>query len=310
MRRLVQAACALAVFAAVVAATASADDRIRLGYYSQQVAPHKALIGAGIERASEQRGRTGATPRHRSEATAVIQLARRDEPRPRYLTLPSSSPLLANPAPLGAGTFWYSDGLGHACIYLANSTLPCYAVTSDGATPSLPPITPAAIAAAAADRLDLVPGRIETSPQARGLTGAGSWFWLSPSLEAREVSVALAGQTVTVMAQPSVEWRFGDGSAVTGGSGVAYRPGPAPDGVIVHVYETRCLPGDRGRNPYILANCGDEGYRVEAVVHWRITYRASGRIDESGTLPVRTTETAITYPVTEARAFLTRGGSG
>ena len=72
----------------------------------------------------------------------------------------------------------------------------------------------------------------------------------------------------------------------------------------MRVYETRCLPGDRDRNPYVLASCGADGYRIEAIIHWRISYRASGPIDGVGELAARTTESERPYPVTEARAFL------
>jgi hypothetical protein len=155
-----------------------------------------------------------------------------------------------------------------------------------------------------------LPGRIRTSPQAAGLTGAVSWFWLDPGPRVEELTVTLAGETVNVTAEPSViEWRFGDGAEVRGGPGVPYRSGPPPAGAIVHVYETRCLPGDQGRNPYVLASCGSAGYRLEAVVLWRISYVASGPIDASGTLPARTTAAETPYPVSESRGFLVPGES-
>lgn len=307
MIRFVATSCVVIGLAVVFASTAVADDTIKLGYYSQQDGSGRAAVGAEIEVKSKTHGRSGDAPRHHAEVVAVVRVGEPAEPVPRYPTLPSTSPLLANPTPLGAGSFWYSDGSGHACIYLADSSAPCYVVTGDG--PAAPALSPAAIAAAVADRLDLVPGRIETSPERSGLTGADSWFWLSPNVETRELTVSLAGQAVAVIAEPSVVWRFGDGSSLTGGTGVPYRTGPPPDAAVRHAYETRCLPGDRGRNPYVLTSCRDDGYRVEAVVHWRISYRASGRVAESGTLPARTTETAVAYPVTEARAFLTRGGN-
>ena len=298
--------CVTAVLAGILASPASADETIKLGYYSQQSSPHRATIGARIDVTSTKPGRRGDAP-GTHDASAVVRLA---EPKPRarrYPALLSTSPLLANPTPFGAGTFWYPDGAGNACVYRPVSSPLCFVVTSSGGGRAVPAVSPAAIAAATADRLDLLPGRIEASPRRAGLTGVDSWFWLSPGVETRALSISMAGETVTVTAEPSVEWRFGDGSSLTGGSGVRYRPGPPADAAIRHVYETRCLPADRGRNPYVLASCRDNGYRVEALVHWRISYRAFGRIDESGTLPTRTTETAVDYPVTEARAFLTRG---
>ncbi|MGH3452364.1 MAG: hypothetical protein ACRDQW_17010 [Haloechinothrix sp.] len=143
-----------------------------------------------------------------------------------------------------------------------------------------------------------------------GLTGSDSWFWLDPAPRTEELTVSLAGETVTVIAEPSeVEWRFGDGIDLTGGPGRPYRPGPPTADAVLHVYETRCLPGDQGRNPYVLASCASSGYRVEAVVVWRISFSASGPVEASGALPARTTATAAAYPVSEARGFLVSVGS-
>jgi hypothetical protein len=141
------------------------------------------------------------------------------------------------------------------------------------------------------------------------LTGADSWFWLDPAPQRQTLSVSLAGETVSVVADPIVEWRFGDGASLDGGPGVRYQPGAAPADAIRHLYKTRCLPGDQGRDPYVLASCGQDGYGVAAVVVWRISYRAAGPVGESGTLPTRTTENSTAYPVSESRAFLV-GGDG
>jgi hypothetical protein len=74
-----------------------------------------------------------------------------------------------------------------------------------------------------------------------------------------------------------------------------------------HLYETRCRPGDAGRNPYVLTSCGSGGYAVEALVRWSISFVASGAVSASGSLPERTTSTGISYPVSEARGFLVGG---
>ena len=65
----------------------------------------------------------------------------------------------------------------------------------------------------------------------------------------------LGGETVTVTADPSaISWSFGDSGSTTGGSRASriaqrpWRPGRSP-----HVYQTRCLPGDQGHDPYVLA---------------------------------------------------------
>ena len=227
-----------------------------------------------------------------------------------YPPLAADSALARDPQPAGPESFWYPVGPGRVCIYAPGSVLPCYTVVGPGGAPGGPGLDPAAIAASIADRLALLPGRIQASPRVAGLTGAVSWFWLDPAQRTEELTVALAGEVVTVVAEPDgVEWRFGDGAELAGGAGTPYRPGPPPADAIVHRYETRCLPGDQGRNPYVLGSCGSSGYRVEAVVLWRISFSASGPVDASGTLPSRTTATARPYPVSEARGFLVAGAT-
>jgi hypothetical protein len=227
--------------------------------------------------------------------------------------MPSTSPFLRNPHPFGSDSFWYSDGSGHVCIYKPSSVLPCFTVTTGGGgTPGGPGVNPAAIAAAIAARLELFPGRIQASPAASrgGLTGADSWFWLAPAPRREVLSISLRGERVSVNAQPSIEWRFGDGAALVGGPGRPYSPGPPPADSIRHLYETRCLPSDVGRNPYVLPGCGARGYPLEARVHWAISFEATGPVSASGSLPSRTTSAGVAYPVSEARAFLLGGGSG
>jgi hypothetical protein len=227
-----------------------------------------------------------------------------------YPPLAADSGLARDAQPAGPGSFWYPVGPGRVCIYAPGSVLPCYTLVGPGGGPGGPGLDPAAIAASIADRLALLPGRIQASPRVTGLTGAVSWFWLDPAPRREELTVSLAGETVTVAAEPDgVEWRLGDGTELAGGAGRPYRPGPPPAEAIVHRYETRCLPGDGGRNPYVLASCGSSGYSIEAVIVWRISFSARGRIDASGTLPSRTTEASRPYAVSEARGFLVSGGS-
>jgi hypothetical protein len=143
------------------------------------------------------------------------------------------------------------------------------------------------------------------------LTGAASWFWLEPSPTASSLSIALGGEHVTVSATvSSVQWRFGDGNSRSAGPGVPYQPGSTPSGAVRHIYETRCLPGDRGHDPNVLSSCGSQGYSVTASVVWAISYQATGSITSAGALPARTTTTSTSYPVSEARAFLTTNGGG
>jgi hypothetical protein len=211
--------------------------------------------------------------------------------------------------PAGPGSFWYSDGAGHVCMYAPSSVLPCFTVTGAGAAP-VAPLNPATIAAHVADRLPLSPGEIKASPTGAGLTGAPSWFWLDPAPTTQQLSLSLAGEEVTVTAAPQISWRFGDGASIDGGPGVPYRPGPVPADAITHLYQTRCLPGDQGHDPYVLTSCASDGYQLLAAVSWQISYRATGPVAASGTLPTRTTTSSVAYAVSEARAFLVGGSSG
>lgn len=285
--------------------------QLQLGYYSQQIDRGRARIGVSV--AVESDARTGGRGSGTSPVSDGVQLPTEDPvdhlPEP-FPALRLTSTLARNPTPAGPGSFWYPIEPGRVCIYLPGGAAPCYTLVGSGGTPTRAGIDPVAIAASVASRLPLVPGRIRTSPRSLGLTGTNSWFWLEPSPIVRELTVSLAGETVAVRAEPrAVEWRFGDGAEMTGGRGRPYQSGPVPPGAVVHLFETRCLLGDRGRNPYLLGTCGSAGYAVEAVVIWRISYSARGPVEASGALPTRTTATSIVYPVSEARAFLVAGGA-
>jgi hypothetical protein len=171
-------------------------------------------------------------------------------------------------------------------------------------------IDPVQFAAEVARTMDLSLSPIEASPSASrsGLTGDRTWFWLSAAPARTQASVRLGGETVTVTAEPSTtEWGFGDGRVRSAGAGVAYRLGPPPSEAITHVYETRCLPGDQGRNPNVLRSCEGDGYHVLARVQWTISFVATGPAAASGGLQARTTESELVYPVSEARGFLVGG---
>ncbi|MDQ3379539.1 MAG: hypothetical protein M3546_04345 [Actinomycetota bacterium] len=304
----------LAVGAAADPGTLKKDPpvEIELGYYSQQIDRGRVRIGASIEVEGDTPGRHTTPASRRPSRSVRLPLkggATDDLPEP-YPGLAMDSTLAQDPQPFGPGSFWYPVGRGRVCIYAPNSVLPCYTLVGPAGAPAGPALDPVAIAAAVADRLPLPPGRISKSPNVTGLAGADSWFWLDPAPRTQEVTVSIVGETVTVMAEPSaVAWRFGDGEELLGGAGRAYRPGPPPEDAIVHTYETRCLPGDQDRNPYVLGSCGSSGYEVEALVAWRISYSATGLVEANGTLPTRTTATSIAYPVSEARGFLVPGTS-
>lgn len=307
MRRL--AALWLSVGVALSTASAAAADRghpgnwtiTDLGGFSAEASPNHAVVGAHVAgRRSEPAAATDATPA--VESNASVNAA------PPVLTLAASSPLLQNPHPLGPGTVWYQGPPGQQCIYAPATSPTCFAVVRPGGGR----LDPTGVAAAMARSMDLVLPPIESSPSAsrNGVTGDTTWFWLDGTPTERSTTVRLGAESVTVSADPSAtSWSFGDGGTRTGGAGVAYRPGAPPADAITHVYQTRCLPGDQGRDPNVLASCGSDGYDVVAQVRWTISFTATGPIAAAGALPARTTESELVYPVSEARAFLVGGSS-
>ena len=274
---------------------------IRIGEFSSQASPAHARAGAHVSMRESRPGRT--TP-----ATPVVESNASVNTPPPVLTLSSSSPLLQNPHPMGPGTLWYQGPPGQQCVYAPSTSPLCFAIVG----PNGGRLDPSSVAAAVAQSMDLVLPPIEASPSASrdGLTGDASWFWLDGAPGEKSVTLRLGAELVTVTADPSAtDWSFGDGAVGSGGAGVAYRPGTPPADAITHVYETRCLPGDQGRDPNVLASCGSDGYEVAALVRWTISFTATGPVAGAGALPARTTESSLVYPVSEARAFLVAGGS-
>jgi len=297
--RLVLAA-PVALLAAACACTAQARGPalVSVGGFSSQASPASALIGGEIDA-----GSSGAAASAGSAGPGVAAPSA-EPPTP---TLAAGSPLLADPAPAGRGSFWYQGAAGERCIYAPSSSPACFVVLAPA-----PALDIAATAARLEAELDLSLAPIDASPAAAraGLTGAPSWFWLDSPPAPRELSLSLDGETVAVSAQPgAVAWSFGDGGSLVAGAGVPFAPGPAPPGAVTHVFETRCLPGDRGSDPYVLAGCGPQGYLVGAAVTWTVGFDATGAVGESGALPARSTRSTLTYPVSEVRAFLS-GGAG
>jgi hypothetical protein len=306
---------AAALLAALLAApnAARADGGIKVGWYSQQVRPSHAAVGADIHASAARAGAArdhGATPAPTEQVVVSVKTqggAASNLPPP-FPPLSTSSPILQDQHPFGPGSFWYTDAAGHACQYVPNSVTPCFTLVGPGSSNGAGRLSPSAVAQSLSQRVELAPGAIEMSPTRAGLTGAQSWFWLDPAPRRQSLSISLAGETVNVIADPTVQWRFGDGASVDAGPGVPYQADAPAAAAVTHVYGTRCLPGDQGHDPYVLASCGHAGYSVEALVLWRITYSAAGPIAASGTLPARTTETSTAYPVSESRAFLVSGG--
>jgi hypothetical protein len=290
----------LAPIFAVVAVFLLAQDAnatsYQIGPVSQQVGPSKASVGASVEASGSSPGTPGA----RNVSSESLGGG-----------APESAP------PEGGEATGPARANGEACQSLPETAVPCYGVVAlppeeaEGKAGAAPPVNPAALAATAASRLSLLAGQVEASPapHAAGLTGAASWFWLAPSPTPRSLSVAARGEHVTVTAAVgTVRWNFGDGKEVDGGPGVPYQPESVPPGAVRHIYNTRCLPGDRGHDPNVLPSCGANGYELRATVEWTVSFQATGPITTAGGLPTRSTETTVAYPVSEARAFLTKAG--
>jgi hypothetical protein len=303
----------VAVSVALVAPSLAQAASYATNWYSQQNGTSHAAIGGSVSVSSHSSGSSGESSESAPASESSEGAPSSGGPSPANPTLPSTSPRLANPHPSGPGSFWYTTVNGERCIYEAASDGICFnVVTPAGPAEAAPPVNPAALAVAAANRLPLEAGHIESSPSTRtaGLTGTPSWFWLSPAPPStRTVSVAERGEHVTATAN-AVRWTFGDGSSLAGGAGVPYQPGSVPSDAILHDYQTRCLPGDQGHDPYVLASCGPDGYTVTATLEWGVTFTAHGPVTRTGALPTRSTADSLTYPVSEERAFLASAGGG
>jgi hypothetical protein len=300
-------------FSLAVPVAANADGGIKVGWYSQQVRSSRAAVGGHIQAsaarapATRDRGGTPAGTAQRVVVTIRTAHSGANLPPP-FPPLSTSSPILRHQHPFGPDSFWYTDAAGHACQYVPDSVTPCFTLVGPGTNSASGQLSPSAVAESLTRRVELAPGEINASPSSAGLTGAPSWFWLDPAPRRQSLSISLGGETVNVIADPTVEWRFGDGATLDGGPGIPYQADASTADAIRHAYETRCLPGDQGHDPYVLASCSQDGYSVEALVVWHINYSAAGPVGATGTLPTRTTDASTSYPVSESRAFLVAGG--
>ena len=276
-----------------------------LGYSSESSGQAAAGAGISVSQSGSQSARAGSgsvdTGSSGGSVTAADQVV--------VPTLSSDSPLLQNPAPAGPGTLWYQGPEGESCIYIPDASPDCYALVSAGGS-SGPDV--AGMASELAGELDLGLGGIAASPPASsdGLTGAQTWFWLAPGAGGPRLSLTLDGETVVVSADASqIDWSFGDGTTLAAGPGVPYQDGEVPADAVTHLYQTRCLPGDQGHDPFVLASCGADGYAVTATTTWAISFTATGPVSESGQLPSQTSQSELVYPVSEVRSFLNGGQS-
>lgn len=298
-----------AVMVAVLSTAAVAQATgVKTGRYSLQSSPTRAEIGASVEiRSTAPSGSTESVPSVGDSISGPVAVPDTHA----YPTLRRGSARLRDATPGGPNSMWYESGDGLSCIYVPAATPQCFNVVGPRSPAGQIRIDPAALAAEAASRLALTPGRIAASPlrPRGGMTGVRSWFWLEPSPTTQQTTASAGPETVTVTAEPTVGWHFGDRPGGARESTRGYRPDRVPAEAVGHTYETRCLPGDRNRNPYVLDTCDARGYAIEAAIVWSISWVAAGPVAGSGTLPSRTTTATTSYPVSEARAFLTTGGA-
>ena len=277
---------------------------MRIGGFSTQVSPQQARAGSQITVGA---GGVSVDVSLRAKSRAWTKSGGKSGTVP---TLPVGSLPSAGSGSVTVGatpSWWRPRGYCFAPVVPAD----CYTVTPGGARSVVASVrvAPAVAASTVADGMTLELSGIEASPSASraGLTGAASWFWLDSAPVRVQRSITLGAETVTVTADPSqISWDFGDGSSEAGGPGVPYGS-DATAAAITHVYETRCLPGDQGNDPYVLASCVSDGYHVTATTTWAISFTSTGPVTGSGDLPARTTESTLVYPVSEVRAFLDGG---
>jgi hypothetical protein len=294
----------LVVTTVLAAAACSAAARtINIGAYSNLDSPSRASAGGSVHVSYRAPGTSGAG------VSSPIA--------PSSATPGSSTPSSWSGASSGIDRTGFRDFGG--AVPCADPAIPgtCFRIpTPPGGRRQrgrgAPPVDPQVLAQLALGRLVLLPGDIEVSPsrQTKGLTGAPSWFWLDPAPTTESVTVSQGPESVTVTATPArVGWNFGDGEEIVGGPGRPYGEAADRRDAVRHRYRTRCLPGDQGRDPYVLASCASDGYRVQAGVEWAISFQAVGPITTAGGLPPQTTTATIAYPVTEVRGFLAREGA-
>jgi hypothetical protein len=308
------AAAALADLAllGVLASTASAD--IYVGQYSGQRGTGRAEVGGSVtehETAPGNPGTSGGTGSPYADGPPSYTPTETTEPSAP--TAGSAVPYV-DPRFRGAQSRETFDPNPTACLYFPETPGACPVETPAADPPRgrrgrAPPIDPAAIAASIAASMPLLPGEITANPATTGWTGVASWFWLEPAPRTVAAVAVLGAERIVVTAQPYPMWSFGDGAQAGGSAGRPYQRGADVQGAVRHRYETRCMPGDAGRNPHVSESCTGEGYNVGAAVEWSISFVATGPVEMSGALPSRTTTTSSTYPVNEVRAFLTEGAS-
>lgn len=293
-----------------LAAAAQGEAR----WWSTQRSPDRAEAGGSVTQqgsAPGSPGRSGGTGAPYADGPPSYSPTETTQPS---APTPGSAVPYVDPRFRGAQSRETFDPNPTACLYFPETPGAC-PVETPGADPPrgrrgrAPPIDPAAVAASIAASMPLLPGEITANPATAGWTGVASWFWLEPAPRTVAAVAVLGAERIVVTAQPYPMWSFGDGAQAGGSAGRRYQRGADMQGAVRHRYETRCMPGDAGRNPHVSESCTGEGYTVGAAVEWSISFVATGPVEMSGALPSRTTTTSSTYSVNEVRAFLIEGAS-
>jgi hypothetical protein len=199
---------------------------------------------------------------------------------PNYLrTSPVSPDYHVTPMPPSPGPGYVAYHVWCGTDYITSVWLPPAAFLAAA------PVDPRAIAEELVRDLPYPPATIGASPEARGLTGLESWFWVEGYSGPLRDAVDEFGLRVEVEATPAaVRWDFGDGTPPA--AGTLGQAAPARSDV-AHVYERR-----RRGSPAA----------VRAVVRLDVRYRVDGGPWEVLDPVFRTAARA--YPVAESRAAL------
>ena len=185
------------------------------------------------------------------------------------------TPMPERPSPEHVAYHVYCGGAYVGSVWLAPTAF----------TGAAPVVDFRAVAEQLARDLPYPAATVGISPNARGLTGLESWFWVAGYRGPVRDTVNGLGFQVEVEAVPaSVQWSFGDGAPAQ--AGTLGRAAPARSDV-VHTYERRSSSGPMS---------------VVASVRLDVRFRVNGGPWE-GLDPVLRRATRA-YPVAESRAAL------
>jgi hypothetical protein len=204
---------------------------------------------------------------------------------PNYLrTSPVSPDFHVTPMPARPGPGYVAYHVFCGTDYITSVWLP-----PDAFAAAAPVIDVRAIAEQLVRDLPYPAAAIEISPDARGLTGLESWFWVTGYTGVLRDAVDELGIRVEVEARPaSVRWDFGDGTPPA--AGTLGRSAPARSDV-VHRYEQRSTTTPLA---------------VRATVRLDVRYRVDNEPWQNLDPVFRSATRG--YPVAESRAALVPSG--